>query len=159
MGRGVMHAVVPAALAVGFCLVLWGCPDRPPELDAFFVRQGLVVTGGGPDLQVFCRDWHVFPGADKNRKAPRTLSLPGHRRLALFPWQPGKTYRLCTGGLQQRLVASQRPSPLEITVFDLESLRPHGSGAPDTEVRFSPDGRLLAIGSFEGYLRIGEVTT
>lgn len=143
------------------CLAPAGCSDRQRELDAFFVRGGLAVTGGDGAIQVFQGDKQVFPppAGDKGRNP---LRLPGDRRLTFFPWQPGESYVLKVGKTERTLTAPQHPSPLLVTTFELESLRPHGGnqgGNPDTEVRFSPDGLLLGIGSFKGYLRIGQVLT
>ena len=147
--------------AVLACLAPAGCSDHGAKLDAFFVRGGLAVTGGDGAIQVFQGDKQVFPPPAGDRRR-NLLRLDGGRRLAFFPWRPSESYRLKVGKQERRLTAPQRPSPLLVTTFDLESVRPWSGdrgGAPDTEVRFSPDGSLLGMGSFKGYLRIGRVPT
>lgn len=152
----------PWLLALCCCLALAGCAPERGELETLFVRGGLaVVNPPSGTLRVSCQGQIML---DSTRPADKAsvLALAGGRWLLRFPWIPGQRYTLRTGSLERVLEAPAKPSPLLIARLNLEYL-PHNDssmrGSPDTDLCFSPDGRLLAIGSFLGYLRVVEPLT
>ncbi len=133
-------------------------PPWPREVA--LARGGLLVTGRvQPQLE--------GPGID----APPIPTLLRDRtlwRLADdFAWQPGATYQLrlpAHGAAPAELahiIAPLRPSPRVICRIKLENVdRAAGaSTTPDCTVKFAPDNRHLAIGSFAGHLRIADTWT
>lgn len=140
-------------------------PARAPAADAWpkevaVARGGLLVTGRGqPQL--------VGPSVN----APLTPTFLRDRTLWScgwdFHWQPGEPYELhlpAHGAVKAqtaRFVAPLRPSPRVICKLRLENI--HSAAAagttPDCTVKFAPDNRHLAIGSFGGHLRIADAWT
>lgn len=135
-----------------------GAPPWPREVA--LARGGLLVTGR-------VQPRFTGPGID----APPTPMLLRDRTLWNFDWdfhwQPGETYqlRLPAHGAapvqQASVVAPLRPSPHLICRFKLENInRAAATGTtPDCVVKFAPDNRHLAIGSFGGHLRIADAWT
>ena len=131
------------------------CRAEPPRhTDAVFVRQGIVVTAGESPVSVFDEQGEV---------ATRTMRLGHNRHWLQFEWQPEASYRLewktANGAVTLRRRAPDRPAPCRVRRLELESLTQVDDlgGGIDSVVRFSPDGRLLAVGSFHGWLRIFSV--
>lgn len=153
------------------CLLalVWGpasCGDAPPALDAYFVRGGLVVQSGAPRrvrallAGVERADWRPGGSADRARM------LGPHRVWLDLEWRPGEQWSVEVTTDQGRqnlaLTAPGKPSPLLVSRVDLEAVRPSAPSMgsnPDTEVRFSPDGGRLAIGSYLGWLRVVDTLT
>lgn len=145
-----IQAVVAVVLALG--LLLAGCSTETQPLDAFFVRGGLMLTGAAPDTVSVLQE-----GKTIWRPGDELIEIGQAKSILLFPWQAGQSYQLKSTDSAKQLGAPQKPSPALICRIDLESSIPHGGGMggrPNTQVRFSPDGSHLAIGSFGGYLRI-----
>lgn len=115
-----------------------------PRID--FVRAGVAVASSAT----------VSVYHDKNVVETDSISLTPRRRLISFSWQPGQMYRFRIAGDEISVRAPRRPVPYRVQTFDLESIVQieDALGGIDTVVRFSPDGRLLAVGSFLGWLRI-----
>ena len=138
-----------------------GCNNRPAQsLDAYFVRGGLTIEHFGE------RAWQLSRNGVKVRKwYPGTqmkgvIRLSGDRIYTEVPWKPGDRFTLSVDGQSLRLTAPQRPSPLLVASIDLENLKPHGGRMghnPDTQVRFSPSGDRLAIGTIKGRLVLVEI--
>ncbi|MCK6520782.1 hypothetical protein L6R49_04995 [Myxococcota bacterium] len=120
-------------------LALLACKDaqKPPGA-LIFVRGGVIVEGGMP-----------IEGA---------RALPGGRALVARLWRSGETVEL--GGL-----GAQAPSRAECVPFahaplgDVSRLIAAGGSPPDTSLAFSPDGRLLAVGSYLGELLVLDAWT
>ena len=101
-------------------------PDDAPDLDIRFVRGGLLVSGGSEGR-----------------------ALPGGRRLIEKAWSPGES--VSVGG--QEAIGPRRAecAPLfSVTLGDVSRLVASGGAAPNTALAFSPDGALLAVGSYTG---------
>lgn len=98
----------------------------------------------------------------EGNKAP-DFSQPSDRRyeftaqlgLIDYRWTPGNRYEITSGAAFNTLRAPQSCSPYALWKFPLENVRDAAAGgaSPDCVVQFSPEG-VLAIGSFEGWLRI-----
>jgi len=153
-----------AGLVIGLAAMLGGltsCAEPPGRVDAFFVRQGLVVEARGLEGVSAARDGRVLAAWGGGGQTGRVLLLGPGRVWLVVDWRPGQrwTVEATTGQGKRRLglTAPQRPSPLLVSRVDLEPVDPSNpemGGGPDTEVRFSPDGGRLAIGSFQGWLRV-----
>ena len=88
--------------------------------------------------------------------AAREIALSGGRRIVEFDWQPRETYEFRVGNVRQTLRAPLRPKPYLVHAVPLEDVSSAAIGGvtPDAVVRFSPDGRKLAVGTYGGWLRI-----
>lgn len=148
-------------LLLAFCLAASACGDKPVRpVDAFFVRGGLVVENVGELAGELAHRGRPVADWRAGQSGRDLIRLPQDRLLVLFPWRPGQIYSLTVGGRTRSLEAPQRPSPLLVTAVDLEDIKPHGGQmghAPDTEVRFSPDGGRLAIGTYRGRLEMVDI--
>lgn len=92
---------------------------------------------------------------DFSQSSERRYELTAQLDLIDYRWTPGSSYEFSSGTAfaQKRAPLSCAPYPL--WKFPLEDVRDAAAGgaSPDCVVRFSPDG-VLAIGSFEGWLRL-----
>jgi len=132
-----------------------------------FVRQGIVVEGT-KHIEVFEADDSSDDGADESgmpsierRIDVESMTLDGSRTLTLFNWRPEARYRINADGHAQTVRAPLAPEPFLLRKLELEdaTLAASAGSAPDTVLKFSPDGERLAIGTFGGWLRILEVRT
>jgi hypothetical protein len=87
--------------------------------------------------------------------APST-SIDATRRLYWHDWSPGETYEIVANGVATPLIAPQVPTPYAVRRVLLEDVAEAAiSGVtPDSVVRFAPDSRRLAIGTFHGALLV-----
>ena len=159
------YGLFSSLLFWGLVLVLGGCNPEPGEIRVYFVRGGLGVETECPlAVTVYGADgplvrWEPKQGGDRVKKLG-----PG-KWLVRLGWQPADRLKVeiktAETTLAREMAAPQKPSPFLISTLKLEEVRPYGGHAgvnPDTVLKFSPDNRYLAIGSFNGYLRILEVS-
>lgn len=143
---------VRGLLSVGVLSLLWACtPSEPrdPSAHVTFVRGGIAVDGMLGQVEV---------KKEGERLSTRRLNLDGKRQLLLFDWEPGQPYQLYLGGQEQTQVAPQKPTPYRIRTVALEGDAVAASSAiPDVSLRFSTDGRRLAVGTLFGELRVIDV--
>jgi outer membrane protein assembly factor BamB len=107
------------------------------------------------------RDVIVIEGDEQLRAAgievvaPST-SIDATRRLYWHDWSPGETYEIVANGVATPLIAPQVPTPYAVRRVLLEDVAEAAiSGVtPDSVVRFAPDSRRLAIGTFHGALLV-----
>ena len=91
------------------------------------------------------RDGLVVPASSALPGRP----LPGERTLLERTWTAGEAVTLGSTSA----VAPQQASCVELFRVDLGDVSGHisrGGAPPDTQLAFSPDGSLLAVGSFRG---------
>ena len=88
--------------------------------------------------------------------ATQEIALSGGRRIIEFNWQPRETYEFRVGSARHTLRAPLKPTPYLVQAVPLEDVSSAAIGGvtPDGVVRFSPDGRRLAVGTYGGWLRI-----
>lgn len=127
-------------------MLLSAASTRADELQ--FVRGGLVVASSK----------RVRISQDRRPLQVESIPLGDARQLVLFAWQPLTRYRVLIGDNASTHRSPLAPSPYCIQRIPLEdaSQVAAAGGAPDSVVRFSPDGRNLAIGTFGGWLRVVE---
>jgi len=124
--------------------------DRPAHARELpniqWVRDGVVLASAS-ELKVSRTGENIKTGS---------VDLTAGRRWARFAWQAGEEYEFTIAGRAVRLRAPQAPTPIALHTVALEDVGQAAAAgsAPDAVVRFSPDGRQLAIGSFGGWLRI-----
>lgn len=121
-------------------------------------RQRPGVTGPGIEIEPTPTPWRG-----------RTLWSFGPD----FAWSEGQAYQATVSaeGLKgpveggaattTRLMAPLRPRPHQVARIPLENVRSAAATGvtPDCVLKFAPDNRHLAIGSFGGYLRIADAWT
>ena len=109
--------------------LLAGCTSAPEApYDPVFVRGGVVVDAAmGVEGQ----------------------ALPGDRMLVPTPWSPGASVRV---GTRDAVAPKQAScvSLFEVPLADVSGWMAKGGAPPDTALSFSPDGRWLAVGSWDG---------
>jgi len=126
-----------------------------------FTRCGAVADGGSRAIESVAV---AKAGVPVQAAAQR---LGAGRILLSFDWQPKEEFRFTVEGkdvgrVDIPAIAPVNPAAETIATVPLENIIAEGGsmgGAADTEVRFSPDGKTLAIGSFLGYLRLVDVPT
>lgn len=130
---------------------LWCAAPLAADEVAWFVRDGIIASGS-PAMVV------KQAGALVDT---RRTTLPDGRQWLRFAWTPNTPYELCDGPQRRTETAPRLPSPVRVLAVPLEDV--HAAAAagtsPDCIVRFAPDGRRLAIGSFHGWLRVVDVYT
>jgi len=156
-----LKATILAAL-LGSSLGCGPSSDAGSDRAVLFARGGLVLCGKpspGAALKV------TADNATARLREGRTVR---DGLFFEFPWQPGKSYVLdaCSSdGLvssSHRLVAPVRPDPVVVLVKTLEDVHAASvtsGGEPDASLAFSADGRLLAVGTFGGYLRVFDTSS
>lgn len=135
------------AVAIAAVAALSGCRSRQAS-HVLFVRDGIVVTNCASRPQMLTPA-PIRPG-------PEPSPLPGDAWFFPFPWKPGQL--LSVQGTT--VMTPQRPEAYAVARVDLERVRPGtvtGGGEPDACLAFDDAGRLLAVGSFGGYLRVYSV--
>jgi WD40 repeat protein len=137
---------MPRTFLILICLLsAWPCAAGEPR----FVRGGIVWEGGNGKAVV----------ESGGREIPFGLtSLGAHQALLAFDWLPETGYTASIGAQKVTLRSPRKPAPLVVAKIPLEDVSQAASAgiAPDACVRFSPDNRHLAIGSYGGWLRIVE---
>lgn len=92
---------------------------------------------------LFVRDGVVLPGGEAG------TALPDGRRLLSRSWSPGETVSVGswsgTAPAQAECIAMYA-----VPLGDVSRLVAMGGAAPNTTLAFSPDGALLAVGSYRG---------
>ncbi|MBX3413114.1 MAG: hypothetical protein KF708_10535 [Pirellulales bacterium] len=128
-----------------------------------FVRQGLSVSVPG--------DVSIRDAAGNAIDIDDSVTLDegsSQRQILFFDWQPRAEYRITVDRkAEQAMRAPAAPSPYLVRTIPLEDASASagaGMGAatgtpPDSVVRFSPDNRLLAIGTLAGHLRVVDIFT
>lgn len=116
-----------------------------------FVRGGIALESSG--------DVVISQGSDAVRF--KTLELDRDRRILLFDWQPRTEYQVRIGDVVHHVRSPQKPAPYLIRTIPLEDVSESAAtgSAPDAVVKFAPDGRRLAIGTFGGWLRVVDCYT
>jgi len=136
-------------IAVALFTALLRAPSSAAERPRVeFVRGGALV-GGNEDVSILHGTSEVAFDA---------VRFSDQRRLLTFDWQPETNYEFQLGGEELIRRSPRLPAPYRVHKLKLESLATvdDTGGGIDTAVRFSPNGQLLAIGSFGGWLRIYE---
>ncbi len=127
-----MKRIAKVSIFLSFILVLPIFLKKREKVDIYFARGGFFIRGGK------CVDGEFLP----------------------YPWKSGKFYFFQEFG---RLIrAPKRPSPVLVTRIELEktfSFSQDFGTPPDTSLKFSPDGRYLAIGTFFGKLILVDLKT
>ena len=99
----------------------------------------LILSGcGSPppqDAPIFVRDGQILSGKG-------SINLPGDRHLVEGPWSENAPH--------QAECVPLFHAPLE----DMSRLAASGAPAPDTAMAWSPDGQVLAVGTFGGFVRL-----
>ena len=156
-----------AALLSAILLVFAGCSRRPDrtagdEVSVRFTRCGAVVDGHGQAVD------HVAVRQGTAEQGVRLDHLSPSRVLLSFDWTPKLAYGFLVKTkagetVERNAVAPVSPGPEVISTLRLEDIVSTGGasmgGTADTELRFSPDGKQLAVGSYLGYLRLVDVLT
>jgi outer membrane protein assembly factor BamB len=90
-----------------------------------------------------------------------TTVLDPTRRLCWAPWTPGDGYTFVTDGRPRTLVAPQLPTPYRVRRVALDDVADAAAAgvSPDTVMRFAPDSRRLALGTFYGDLIVLDAYT
>jgi hypothetical protein len=124
------------ALAL-FALAACEAPQKPPG-ELIFVRGGVIVEGAAPLADA--------------------RPLPGGRALVARLWRPGEQVEL--GGLGAQAPRRAECVPIaHAPLGDVSRLIAAGGSPPDTSLAFSPDGALLAVGSYLGELLVLDAWT
>jgi len=148
-------------------LIGCGCASRRNEceVEAYFVRGGIAVESPGVE-EIKIGKGRVSLIEWSGECNSGVVVCFKDKYLVRIKWKPGETYRVrvgtTRGGAAKEIQAPARPSPMRVGMIDIERIDPHDAEmgtAPDTYVKFSPDAKLLAIGSFKGYIRVVEVNT
>ena len=120
-------------------LALTACePAQKPLAAVIFVRGGVIVEG---------------ISRPKDARA-----LPGGRALVARLWRPGDKVEI--GGVGGQAPSRAECVPIAHTPLgDVSRLIAGGGSPPDTSLAFSPDGALLAVGSYLGELLVLDAWT
>lgn len=156
------------ALMVSMCL-LAACSSKSdqnqPDLNIdkiIFTRTGLFVKAGD---QTTIDEVTVFK---EDRKLGATRPDASGETLVDFRWQPGEKYVLNVatgkGTLTTPVYAPFKPSPVKLAEIPLEALE---KGEMEylyyawrgAQVRFSPDGAYIGVGSKGGYVHLIDMAT
>lgn len=148
-----------ARLGTILALLLAGCGTEPQAPRLTFARLGGVLEGVPADeaerASISCG------GRSAQALSPRAL---GGKLLLAFRWEAGEQCALRWGeGQAQRLEAAAPAlaDPVPVRVTELESVlfqgSGHGSGNGTSFLLFSPSGRLLALGTQQGHVRVMDV--
>lgn len=140
------------------------CQKEPASLDVFWVRGGLALVGDVlKGVEVSSGGEKLFSWQDPDQDK-RVLKLGPDKCLVLLPLKPGReievSWRTSQGRGKAELVVPVKPSPFLVHTLDLEKvdfLNGRMGSNLDTVLKFSPGSDYLAIGSYEGYLRVVEV--
>jgi outer membrane protein assembly factor BamB len=155
-----LRLIVCILLFCSACLFPACGSDSGEPVEAYFVRDGLAVENlAGARWRLSKNGMPLLESAG-NALPQGATSLPSGKIMIGLKWKPGDKYILHTEGSHLELSAPPKPSPLLVTAIDLEHQRPHGGSmghSPDTEVRFSPGGGRLAVGTITGRLIMAEI--
>jgi hypothetical protein len=115
-----------------------------------FVRAGIVVDEAGAVKLLHTQT-----------STTETIQLDAGRRLVRFDWSPEHDYVVIVGNNRYALRAPLAPAPYLVRTIDLEDVSQAAAAgvSPDSIVRFAPDSRRLAIGTFGGWLRVVDCYT
>jgi len=145
-----------AALAVTLAGLAGGCRPAGPDDQ----------TSPRADVGLFVRDAIALDGAEQLRAGgvdviASTTKIDASRRLCWHDWSPGEAYEIFVDGIATSLIAPQSPTPYVVRRVPLEDVADAAiSGVtPDSVVRFAPDSRRLAIGTFHGALLVIDAYT
>lgn len=141
-----LFSVSPCLRGAFLCLTLLYGAVGALAGEVVFVRGGVAIDLAG-DVEVRHDDAVL---------TTNEIALAGGRRIVEFDWQPRAQYELLIGGERRSLHAPLKPAPYLVQSIPLEDVGQAAIGgvSPDGVVRFSPDGRRLAIGTFGGWLRV-----
>lgn len=124
-------------------LALWACGGGPQvgtqaEADELLFLRGAVVSSR-PEL-------------------PESRPWPAGGSLVALDWQPGEAVTIA--GTEAEAPARPECLPMfSVELGDVSRLVAMGGAPPDTDVRFSPDGSKLAIGSYRGEVVVVDAWT
>jgi outer membrane protein assembly factor BamB len=159
---GELDAKMAWVLLLSVILLACRAQGNEPLIEELIFGRGIVAVRTNGTVSV--RKVRVYE--DGKEKCSRDDPGPSREIMVDLDWQEGRQYRvdLLVKGRPAPLVAESTapptPSPLVRSRYDLEEVDPHQlwdytyiGGI----VRFSPDGRFLALGSEKGYLRLFDV--
>lgn len=108
----------------------------------------------------------MLDGAEQLRAGETAISaattrINTARRLCWHEWSRGEAFEIARNGVTTSLIAPQAPTPYLVRRVSLEDVSDAAiSGVtPDSVVRFAPDSRRLAIGTFHGALVVIDAYT
>ena len=150
-----------------FLLISVGCEKKRDVVqeakDEKRLMPGVVYVRGG--VVVDHPDARIKP-MRKNAPLPGEPVLLGSTATSprFFPvaWVPGQRFEVDIGGKKPFMsIAPFDAWPFKVATFPLGDVGDAAASSeiPDAEVAFSPDGKLLAMGSFEGKVKVVRVPT
>lgn len=135
----------------GACTPSSAPKEGAPGVQLTFVRAGLMIEGTAGQAEIL---------QNGQRIGSRRIDLDNRRQLLVFDWTPGAAYSVQVGGQDRPIAAPERPTPYRIRTVALAGDAVGASSAiPDVDLKFSPDGTRLAIGTLFGQLLCIETYT
>ena len=138
-----------ALTVFGWCAGLYPAHAGPGSPPVEFIRDGVILSPG-PGMVV----------SNVTIDGQRTTSslLTGGRRLVEIPWRPRQKmvieWRM--GGDQHTLAATAPLRPVPWVAWSQPWTSDDGSRSAISAMSFSADGKLLAVGSLDGLIRVME---
>ena len=130
-----------------FAFPAW-CHSQEPAWH--WVREGIAFDHG-PKQDTHCEI------RLKGQPIPvQEVRLNGGRRWLKFAWLSGQNYEIRLNHQHYQATTPQRPTPWNLYTFSLEDVSSAATAgvAPDAVVKFAPDSRRFAVGSYGGWLRV-----
>ncbi|MBX9790799.1 MAG: WD40 repeat domain-containing protein [Pirellulales bacterium] len=111
------------------------------------------------DFSRFAREAFVLRAGEHVESAETEMISPTthvdrSRQLLWSAWTPGAKYTIVGEGTRRELIAPQLPTPYRLRRVKLGDVAAAAAAGvtPDGVVKFAPDGRRLALGTFDGAL-------